>query len=450
MSKKQRISSNPTEKATLSLNERILRECHGLYADQDKGLVSMAKSLDLSLLTPRNKITVLLIGNHSAGKSSFINWYVEEHVQKTGVAIETQGFTFVTSGKKRETLTGNATLHLYPHFKPLQRFEGVVEYLTTEISTSKQKKFSVITFIDTPGLVDGDMLYPFDVDKTIEWLGNMADLIFVFFDPIGQALCKRTLNIVQTLNGKHGDRLRFYLSKADTAGTETDRQASSTRVMMQITQELCKRPGLNKTGFDMPTIYVPSMTSGKPIRCENQIEDVCKTVEKTISQTIQNTLNSLEKDCQKIADAVDEKLRINAENSSYNLKARGKGFIFGFFGLTLPLLILVAWLTSLPVINKVLGSELTDTLKSYLVHFTDLWNTVPEEYKTNLLIIFIVVSLLLLYLSRWMSRLKDTMSRKQIRRMMEVQSYVTGHVKTKKEQLYQEYLTQSIGSTDLS
>ena len=27
-------------------------------------------------------------------------------------------------------------------------------------------------------------------------LGGMADLIFVFFDPIGQALCKRTLNLV--------------------------------------------------------------------------------------------------------------------------------------------------------------------------------------------------------------------------------------------------------------
>ena len=26
-------------------------------------------------------------------------------------------------------------------------------------------------FVDTPGLVDGDMLYPFDVNKSIEWLG---------------------------------------------------------------------------------------------------------------------------------------------------------------------------------------------------------------------------------------------------------------------------------------
>lgn len=56
--------------------------------------------------------------------------------------------------------------------------------------------------------------------------GELADLIFVFFDPIGQALCKRTLNIVEQLNTRHPERLRFYLSKADEAGTESDRQRS--------------------------------------------------------------------------------------------------------------------------------------------------------------------------------------------------------------------------------
>lgn len=48
---------------------------------------------------------------------------------------------------------------------------GVVDYLTTEISTSRQKRFSLVTFIDTPGLVDGDMKYPYDVNETILWLG---------------------------------------------------------------------------------------------------------------------------------------------------------------------------------------------------------------------------------------------------------------------------------------
>ena len=61
-----------------------------------------------------------------------------------------------------------------------------MDYLTTEVTTSKQKKFSLVTFIDTPGLVDGDMKYPFDVNQSILWIGqNIADLIFVFFDPIG-------------------------------------------------------------------------------------------------------------------------------------------------------------------------------------------------------------------------------------------------------------------------
>lgn len=51
-------------------------------------------------------------------------------------------------------------------------FVGVVDYLTTEISTSKQKRFSLVTFVDTPGLVDGDMKYAFDVDDSILWLGE--------------------------------------------------------------------------------------------------------------------------------------------------------------------------------------------------------------------------------------------------------------------------------------
>ena len=65
-----------------------------------------------------------------------------------------------------------------------------------------------------------------------------------------------SFSISERLNENDTDKIRFFLSKADTAGTESDRQ----RVLMQITQELCKRPGLNKCGFDMPTIYIPSLT----------------------------------------------------------------------------------------------------------------------------------------------------------------------------------------------
>lgn len=126
-------------------------------------------------------------GNHSAGKSSYINWYVGEHVQTTAVAIETSGFTFCTSGKKRDTLKGQATLqvgyflpievhtgwhyqllviplpflfllaqlfqHLRHELKPFT--PGIYDGLMTEVSTSKERCFNLVTFIDTPGLVDG-------------------------------------------------------------------------------------------------------------------------------------------------------------------------------------------------------------------------------------------------------------------------------------------------------
>jgi len=73
-------------------------------------------------MAPNKKISILLIGNHSAGKSSLINWYIEDNVQRTGVAIETQGklvfvksylliitstfigVSIITRGKRRESL----------------------------------------------------------------------------------------------------------------------------------------------------------------------------------------------------------------------------------------------------------------------------------------------------------------------------------------------------------
>ena len=56
--------------------------------------------------------------------------------------------------------------------KELLSTDKIIDYLATEVTTSKQKKFPLITFIDTPGLVDGEMLYPFDVDQAIQWMGR--------------------------------------------------------------------------------------------------------------------------------------------------------------------------------------------------------------------------------------------------------------------------------------
>ncbi|XP_048381421.1 uncharacterized protein LOC125449619 isoform X3 [Stegostoma tigrinum] len=367
---RHRPSSKSSESLCLSVNENVLRQCRLLYTDASQGLVGIAKQLGLRLLAPRNKITVMLMGNHSAGKSSFINWYIEEHIQKTGVATETQGFTFVTSGKKRESLLGHATLHLYPQFQALEQIEGVTDYLTTEISTSKQKMFFLVTFIDTPGLVDGDMSYEFDVDKALVWLGEQADLILVFFDPMGQALCKRTLNVVEKINEKHGEKLRFYLSKADEAGRESDRQ----RVMMQIVQEICKRPGLNKCGFDMLNIYIPD--PNKPARCVNQIQEVCTTIEKTINRTVQNTLNQLEKDCELIINTAEWKLQDSSEQASRNRRAWIMLMLFSALVYLPPLSLLTSF-----IISKTSRESLTDIIGTEMANILFIWALKTDPIK---------------------------------------------------------------------
>ena len=128
----------------------------------------------------------------------------------------------VTSGKKRESLLGNATMHLYPQIKDLPELLNIIDFIGTEISTSKQKKFNLITFIDTPGLKDC-MDYHFDINATISRLSDISDLILVFMDPIGQA-CAMTLDIVEKINEKYSSKIRFNLAKADEAGSDTDRQ----------------------------------------------------------------------------------------------------------------------------------------------------------------------------------------------------------------------------------
>ena len=52
----------------------------------------------------------------------------------------------------------------------------------------------------------------------------------------------------------------------------------------------------------------PLYVSLETPKCENQLERVEKQIEKTISQMMQSTLNSLERDSEKVATAIDQML----------------------------------------------------------------------------------------------------------------------------------------------
>ncbi|KAJ1559389.1 hypothetical protein HK405_010821, partial [Cladochytrium tenue] len=260
------------------------------------------------IVAPKRRIWVMLIGNHSAGKSSFVNWYVERPVQKTSVAIETSGFTFVVQGKARETFNGPATVKLFPFLK------GISEMKVP----SDSKNFPLLTLVDTPGLVDGEMQYPFDPEEALIRMATHVDLIFSFFDPIGQALCARTMRIVERLCDAHGHKMHFFLSKADTVPDETDRQ----RVLVQIAQNLTHRIKDRQFSLNIPPIYIPT---DEPVAVRNHMHEVTRVVDKTIAMGVQQTLEQLERDSRRVADRIDRRLREDAGARAHNSRDAGRG-----------------------------------------------------------------------------------------------------------------------------
>lgn len=93
--------------------------------------------------------------------------------------------------------------------------------------------------------------------------------------------------------------------------------------MMQIVQELCKRPGLNRQGFNMPTIYVPNLS--RQSTCVNQMDEVCQEIERTINATVQDSLNTLTKDCAAIEQFLATTLENDSNDLKFNAWSCGKG-----------------------------------------------------------------------------------------------------------------------------
>jgi uncharacterized membrane protein YgcG len=267
--------------STPSLAARILEEVYALYVDPSRvssalgpvGLVEMSRragggpNAPPPLLPPRRRATVMIIGNHSAGKSTFVNHYVGEPVMSTGVAIETRGFTVVRSGVGKADVLGEAALEGNPHLREIaDRLgadrEGFVKHLRLAVRPSTAHHFGEVDLIDTPGLVDGGVEYPFDPHATILALSRLCDLILVFFDPIGQALCTRTMNVVGALNRSPADggcpeKLRYFLSKADTVDSHEDLAKVLVQVATGLGHRLADRHGMN-----VPLLFIPKAGQG--------------------------------------------------------------------------------------------------------------------------------------------------------------------------------------------
>mmetsp|Transcript_11338 Transcript_11338/g.21478 ORF Transcript_11338/g.21478 Transcript_11338/m.21478 type:complete len:464 (+) Transcript_11338:74-1465(+) len=453
--KKRVNTKSSVEDMTMSPNERILKNITDLYekgpnatADgpASKGLKQVCEDplVNSPCHSPRKRVTCMVIGNHSAGKSSLLNWYIGETIQHTGVAIETRGFSFLTSGRKRETLKGDATLAYFSHLSDITQFEGINANLFSEVSTSKEKNFSCVDFIDTPGLVDGDMQYPFDVSSCIVWLADYVDLILVFFDPIGQALCKRTMDVIRRLNDTgHAEKMQYYMSKADQVDTELDRQ----RVLTQITMNL--HPHIkNSHAFKLPTIYLPK-PDGEDPNIPNAIQELCQDIDTAIRLTVQKNLTTLKTDCDRIITRMDQRTAQDKIARSKNQRSRLNGVFLTLMSMVVLVALLFVLLCQVhdnEMVRSVMDSvaSVSPEVKEYTVQVKSIMQAMHIADVNKLY--YVLGGLTLLFLAfrvviRMVWKVIPVLTKKEKLRIEEYKKYVKGMAKIR-DQLYKDYFEQ--------
>ncbi len=160
---------------------------------------------------------VLFIGNHSSGKSTFINYLLGATVQKTGVAPTDDCFTIVTFGEKEADLQGpTITTDQTMAYTQLERLgPDFVRHLRMKLRNADILKG--LSLVDTPGMIDsaGGKTRVYDFTAAVRWFAERADVVLFFFDPEKPGTTGETLEVLKVALLDLEHKVHFVLNKVD-------------------------------------------------------------------------------------------------------------------------------------------------------------------------------------------------------------------------------------------
>jgi GTP-binding protein EngB required for normal cell division len=293
--------------SVLSRREAILEEIAAIYTQSEIGILAIAaqptvaKCLKAKIYQPQKTVTVLILGGHSTGKSSFVNWFFGDAIQKVSTAIETTQITLITTGRKRQSFDGVSTIKLFPFLAPYQSVPNFVENLSTEMRLPVESRSSLVTFIDTPGLIPDCNRLPFDCPEVMLKLITHAQLVFVFMDPIGQAFSAPLREFVQKAHPQYGPRMHFFLTKADMIDED-----ERTRIVSSISQTLSatiSKRTLDVRPFSLPGESIKGRGATEEDAHANALPHLCELVETAVNNTVQANGSQLSQDLVKVTHA---------------------------------------------------------------------------------------------------------------------------------------------------
>lgn len=202
---------------------------------------------------------VLFLGNHSSGKSSFINHLLQIDLQKTGMAPTDDGFTVITAGAMEDTIDGHAAVSNPVFALGHLRNLGPSFLSRLRVKTCPSPLLQEVRLIDSPGMIDqhdGGSGRGYDFHNAVRTFAESADLILVFFDPDKPGTTGETMSVfTETLAGLE-HKLVILLHKVD--------QMASLSDFARSYGTLCWNLSRRSTTKDMPqifTTYIPEKVS---------------------------------------------------------------------------------------------------------------------------------------------------------------------------------------------
>jgi len=165
------------------------------------------------------KPLVMLIGQYSTGKTTFIRYLLERDFpgMRIGPEPTTDNFHIINYAEEEGKIPGNVlAVDSSKPFRHLQQFGGT--FLTRfEASQTNAEVLKSVTILDTPGVLAGEKQLVnrgYEFTGVLKWFAERADRIILLFDAHKLDISDEFKSAIQAIR-KNEDKIRIVLNKAD-------------------------------------------------------------------------------------------------------------------------------------------------------------------------------------------------------------------------------------------
>jgi ElaB/YqjD/DUF883 family membrane-anchored ribosome-binding protein len=244
---------------------------------------------------------VLILGNHSSGKSTFINFMLEADIQRTGLAPIDDGFTILNAGSPDEKDGQAVVTNPELPFGDLERFgPKFISHLRMKHTESEFLKS--LCLVDTPGMIDaadGQLGRGYDFISAVRWFVERSDVVCVFFDPDKPGTTGETLKVFTSALLDIDHKLLIVLNKMDQFRTLRDFARAYGALCWNLSKVIPRK--------DLPMIYntyVPvegAPTPAMPLKDFGDArEEVITEIRRAPARRIDNILTRLHEHSRKL------------------------------------------------------------------------------------------------------------------------------------------------------